>query len=134
MPEQDAVFTVILGGGEARRLGGIDKMLIDIGGAPILSHILLRLQPSAGRVALSANGDPARFAGFGLPVIQDRQAGIGPLAGLLRGLEWAAGQGASSLLTVPGDTPFIPERLARSLGTAPAVADRSPFLICWMNR
>ena len=122
MPEQDDVATLILAGGEARRLGGIDKTLIEIGGIPILLHILERLRPSPGRVALSANGDPGRFGKTGLPVIQDRHAGIGPLAGLLRGLEWAADLGAASLLTVPGDTPFIPERLAERLSPAPAVA------------
>ncbi len=116
------MFTVILCGGEARRLGGLDKTLIEIGGIPILSHILARLQPAAGSVAISANGNPGRFEPFGLPVIRDRHAGIGPLAGLLRALEWAADLGAASLLTVPGDTPFVPERLAQALSPAPSVA------------
>ncbi len=113
---------VILAGGEARRLGGIDKTLLEIGGVPILSLILRRLRPQLGLVALSANGDPARFAGFGLPVLADRRQGIGPLGGLLRALDWAADQGADALLTVPGDTPFIPCDLLRALAPAPAVA------------
>ena len=117
----DAV-AVILAGGEARRLGGIDKTLIPIGGAPILSHILDRLRAQVRLVALSANGDPARFAAFGLAVLADRQAGIGPLAGLQRGLDWAAGQGAATLLTVPGDTPFIPRDLLTALTPGPSVA------------
>ncbi len=116
------VVALILAGGEARRLGGLDKPLIEIGGLPILSHILSRLRPGIGRVALSANGDPARYAAFGLPVLGDRRLGLGPLAGLAHGLDWAAEQGASVLLTVPGDTPFIPAGLARDLLPAPSVA------------
>ncbi len=113
---------VILAGGEARRLGGIDKTLIPIDGVPILSLILGRLQPQVDRIAIGANGDPVRFAGFGLPVLADRCRGIGPLGGLLRALDWAAEQGAGSVLTVPGDTPFIPFDLLRCLAPAPAVA------------
>jgi len=74
-------------------------------------------------IALSANGDPARFSRFGLPVLPDGPfAGEGPLAGLLAGLDWAAALGAAALLTVPGDTPFLPARLAPRLAPAPAVA------------
>ncbi len=113
---------VILAGGQARRLGGIDKTLIEIGGISILSLILQRLRLQVPLMALSANGDPARFARFGLPVLADRRQGIGPLGGLLRGLDWAAEQGADSLLTVPGDTPFVPRDLLRALSPAPAVA------------
>ena len=113
---------VILAGGEARRLGGIDKTLMMLDGAPLLSSILQRLRPQLGTIALSANGDPLRFASFGLDVLADRRPGIGPLAGLSRGLDWAAGQGADALLTVPGDTPFIPGDLLARLSPAPAVA------------
>ncbi|NPD68415.1 molybdenum cofactor guanylyltransferase [Lichenicola cladoniae] len=136
----DAV-AMVLAGGEARRLGGIDKPLIEIGGTPILLHILDRLRPVVSHVALSANGDPARFARFGLPVLEDRRIGIGPLAGLLRGLDWAAGLGAGLLLTVPGDTPFIPDDLLRALSPAPSVAvsDRRHHLVAlwpvaWRDR
>ena len=132
---------MVLAGGEARRLGGVDKPLIEIGGIPILSHILDRLRPVVSRVALSANGDPHRFARFGLPVLEDQRFGIGPLAGLLRGLDWAAGLGADVLLTVPGDTPFIPDELLRALSPAPSVAvsDRRHHLVAawpviWRDR
>ncbi len=113
---------VILAGGAARRLGGIDKTLVEIGGVPILSLILERLRPQLGPIAIGANGDPARFASFGLPVLADRRQGIGPLGGLLRALDWATEQGAHSVLTVPGDTPFIPRDLLQHLAPAPAVA------------
>ncbi len=129
--QPDNTVAVILAGGEARRLGGVDKTLIPIGGIAILSRILDCLLTQVRLVALSANGDPARFAAFGLPVLADRQAGIGPLAGLLCGLDWAAEQGAEALLTVPGDTPFIPRDLLSALTPAPSVAlsDRRHHLV-----
>ncbi len=113
---------LILAGGAARRLGGIDKTLLDLGGRPLLAHLIAGLAPQTGPLALSANHDPERFAGFGLPVLADRRAGVGPLAGLLRGLEWAATLGADALLTVPGDTPLVPADLVRRLQPAPAAA------------
>lgn len=116
------VAALVLAGGEARRLGGIDKPLIALGGRPILSHILERLPPGLLATALSANGDPARYAAFGMPVLADDVPGIGPLAGLARGLDWARGLGAEALLTIAGDTPFIPPDLLRRLSPAPAVA------------
>jgi molybdopterin-guanine dinucleotide biosynthesis protein A len=72
-------------------------------------------------IAISANGDPARFAAFGRPVLADGpHRGEGPLAGILAGLDWAAGLGCSALLSVPGDTPFIPNGLTMSLLPAPS--------------
>jgi molybdopterin-guanine dinucleotide biosynthesis protein A len=114
---------LILAGGEARRLGGIDKALLELDGRSLLERIIERLLPQAAPIALSANGDPARFAPFGLPVLPDGAfAGQGPLAGVLAGLDWAAAQGAEALLTVPGDTPFIPPVLAAALAPPPACA------------
>jgi len=114
---------LILAGGEARRLGGIDKALLELDGRSLLERIIERLLPQAAPIALSANGDPARFAPFGLPVLPDGAfAGQGPLAGVLAGLDWAAAQGADALLTVPGDTPFIPPDLAVTLAPPPACA------------
>ena len=117
----DPVAALILAGGQARRMGGGDKPLLDVGGRPMLARILTALGPLP--VAISANGDPARFAAFGRPVLPDGPyAGQGPLAGLLAGLDWAAGLGAEALLSVPGDTPFVPPDLVRRLSPAPACA------------
>jgi len=114
---------LILAGGAARRLGGIDKPLLELDGRSLLARIIELLAPQAAPIALSANGDPARFAPFGLPVLPDGAfAGQGPLAGVLAGLDWAAAQGADALLTVPGDTPFIPSDLAAALAPPPACA------------
>lgn len=112
---------LILAGGSGRRLGGIDKPLLEIGGTSILARIAAALD--LPRMAISANGDPARFAAFGLPVLPDGAwAGQGPLAGVLTGLLWAGSIGAEALLTVPGDTPFIPRGLAARLAPGPSRA------------
>jgi molybdopterin-guanine dinucleotide biosynthesis protein A len=116
-------FGLILAGGQGRRLGGVDKALVALHHRPMLAHLLERLSPQADPVALSAAGDPSRFAGFRLAVLDDGPyRGSGPLAGVLAGLEWAAASGGETLLTVPVDTPFIPDDLARRLDKAPSVA------------
>ena len=119
----DNVAGLILAGGKARRLGGGDKPLLPLGGAPILERLLCVMRGEVRNCAISANGDPARFSAFGLPVLADgRFEGEGPLAGVLAGLDWASELGATTLLTVPGDTPFIPSGLAAVLAPAPACA------------
>ena len=109
---------IILAGGLARRLGGLDKGLIEVGDRPILARLVERLAPQCAALLLNANGDPARFAAFGLPVIADSIEGFaGPLAGVLAGMDYAAARfpAARNLLSVPADTPFIPADLAERL-------------------
>ncbi|MGR3804339.1 molybdenum cofactor guanylyltransferase MobA [Marinibacterium profundimaris] len=107
---------VILAGGLARRMGGGDKGLLELGGQPILRHVIDRLSPQVGALALNANGDPQRFAAYGLPVVADSIEGFaGPLAGVLAGLDWAAGQGAEAIVTAAADTPFFPRDLVARL-------------------
>lgn len=90
-------------------MGGTDKALVLLRGQSLLSHVAERFEPQVETLALSANGDPARFADWSLPVLADAgQARLGPMAGLLAGLEWAAARGASHLATVSVDTPFLP--------------------------
>ena len=114
---------LVLAGGEARRMGGSDKPLLELDGAPMLARVIATLAGDLPSIAISANGDPARFASFGLTVLPDGAfAGEGPLAGVLAGLDWAAGRGAEALLTVPADTPFIPAGLKAALAPAPACA------------
>lgn len=114
------VVAVVLAGGAARRLGGGDKGLIELGGRPILRWMLERLGPQAGPILLNAAGDPARFADLGLPMIPDPLPGrLGPLAGILAGLEWAEQRAAGALvLSVPTDLPFLPGDLVAALRAA----------------
>ncbi len=114
-------YGIILAGGQARRLGGVDKALIAVGGEPILARLAHRLSSQCAGLALNANGDPQRFAGFGLEVVADDIAGFpGPLAGVLAGMDYVAANFAAipSVVTVPADTPFIPRDLVARLWDA----------------
>lgn len=115
-----APLGVILAGGRASRMGGGDKALLRLGDATLLDHVIRRFAPQVAALALSANGDPARFDRFRLPVLPDVTPDFpGPLAGVLAGLDWAAGQGggqgAEAIVTVAADTPFLPEDLVPRL-------------------
>lgn len=110
---------VILAGGQARRMGGGDKGLLVLEGMTLLDRVIDRLGPQVDRLVLNANGDPARFAEYGLPVIGDTLADFpGPLAGVLAGLEYAADQGFDYIVTAAADTPFFPHDLAERLDRA----------------
>jgi molybdopterin-guanine dinucleotide biosynthesis protein A len=112
---------LVLAGGLARRMGGGDKALIQIGGAPILDRVLARLTPACAQVILNVNGDPARYAWYGLPVIPDGVPGFaGPLAGVLAGLDWAAQQRPDLewVVSAPADCPFLPRNLVARLHEA----------------
>lgn len=119
----DTPPAVVLAGGLARRMGGGDKPLLPFGDGTVLSAVLGRLAPQAGPLAINANGDPGRFAPYGLPVLPDPVEGRpGPLAGLLAAMLWARSLGAATVLTVPGDAPFLPPDLAVRLARAGAPA------------
>ena len=112
---------LILAGGRAQRMGGADKAKVEIGGVSILDRVIATLSAQCVGMAVNANGDPGRFAGTGLPVIADGVPGFaGPLAGVLAGLDWLAGQnsGAEWVLSVPCDCPFLPDDLAARLHAA----------------
>ncbi len=107
---------LILAGGEGRRLGGIDKALLTFGGQTLLQRTFSRFYPQVHAIALSANGDPARFPAFAGPVLRDAgAAGLGPMAGVLAGLDWLADAGGDCLATVSVDTPFFPGDLVAQL-------------------
>ncbi|MFN4157613.1 MAG: molybdenum cofactor guanylyltransferase MobA [Gemmobacter sp.] len=117
---------VILAGGRATRMGGGDKGLRQVAGRALMDHVIGRLAPQCAPLAINANGDPARLAGFGLPVLADSLPDHpGPLAGVLAGLDWAAGLGAPAIVTVAADTPFFPPDLAVRL-----VAQAGPQGLC----
>jgi len=120
---------LVLAGGLARRMGGGDKSLIKIGGVAILERVLKRLAPQCTRVVLNANGDPARFAFTGLPIVADSVPDFaGPLAGILAGLDWMAANtpDLTWMASVPGDCPFLPDDLVARLHAARA-AENTPL-------
>jgi molybdopterin-guanine dinucleotide biosynthesis protein A len=109
---------VILAGGRASRMGGGDKGLRPLGGRPLLAHVIERLRPQVSALILNANGDPARFAAWNLPVVADTLGGTpGPLAGVLAGMVWTRlhRPGTADIVTVPTDTPFLPPDLIARL-------------------
>ncbi|MBL4928285.1 molybdenum cofactor guanylyltransferase MobA [Fuscibacter oryzae] len=108
------IHGIILAGGAGRRMGGADKALLSLGGRPLISHVIERFAPQVETLALSANGDPARFAGYGLPVLPD-DTPLGPLAGILAGLRYAQENGATALVSAPCDSPFLPGDLVPHL-------------------
>lgn len=147
------IFGTILAGGAGRRMGA-DKALVQLSGRPLVAWVAERFAPQVERLALSANGNPARFAGLGLPedmvilpdggpvppvspsALSDATHSVtistvarskGPLSGILSGLIWAAPLGATAVVVVPCDGPFLPPDLVPRLclaadGGTPALA------------
>jgi molybdopterin-guanine dinucleotide biosynthesis protein A len=112
---------VLLAGGLARRMGGGDKPMRTIGGKTILQRVIARLAPQCDRLILNANGNPARFATFGLPIIADSVADFpGPLAGILAALDWMAANrpDVKRVLSAAADCPFLPRDLVTRLEQA----------------
>lgn len=131
---RDDTLAVVLAGGLARRMGGGDKPLRTIAGRPLLDHLLQRLAPQVPAMILNANGDPSRFARYGLPVVADTLPDHpGPLAGILAALDHAAARHPDLpwVVSVTGDAPFIPGDLvaglhaAREAGGVPLACARS---------
>jgi molybdopterin-guanine dinucleotide biosynthesis protein A len=121
-----AVPAVLLAGGLARRMGGGDKPMRRIGGRTILERVIARLKPQCGELILNANGDPARFAEFGLPVIADTVKNFpGPLAGILAALDWTAANRPDLpfVLSAAADCPFLPRDLVARLTRARSEED-----------
>jgi len=123
------ILGVVLAGGLSSRMGGGDKGLLELGGQTLLARVIGRLAPQVGALALNANGDAARLKGYGLPVVADSvECHPGPLAGVLAGLDWAAGEGAKAIVTAAADTPFFPRDLVRRLCAA-AAQDGAPIAL-----
>ena len=121
MTDTPPTLGLVLAGGRAQRMGGGDKGLLEIGGTSILRRVIERMAPQCAGLVLNANGDAARFSAFGLTVIPDEVPDFaGPLAGILAGLDWAAGALPATewVVSVPGDCPFLPRDLVARLHEA----------------
>jgi molybdenum cofactor guanylyltransferase len=125
-PTSHLPTATILAGGLSRRMfaaeqGGGDKGLLELGGQSMIAHVIARVRPQASALVLNANGDAARFAALGLPVMPDTIKGfVGPLAGVLAGMRWTAARhpAATHTLTVSSDAPFLPPDLVTHLSAA----------------
>jgi len=124
--DRNQITGVVLAGGQSRRMGGGDKGLLDLAGKSMLRHVIDRLSPQVGRMAINANGDPSRFAPLGLPVVADTVSGfVGPLAGVLAGMRWSADNAFAArwIVTVAGDAPMLPLDLVSRLTAAVEARD-----------
>ena len=121
MSSPSQITGVILAGGQSRRMGGGDKGMLELGGRPMLSHVIERLAPQVGAMVINANGDAQRFSPFGLPVAADTVGGfVGPLAGVLAGMRWSLAHTPEALwiATAAGDAPLLPRDLVGRLVAA----------------
>ncbi len=124
--DRPSTVCVLLAGGLARRMGGGDKSMRTIGGRTILERVIARLAPQCDGLILNANGEPARFSPFGLPVVADTVEGFaGPLAGILTALDWTAAHrpDAEWVLSAATDCPFLPRDLVAQLQRARVAQD-----------
>jgi molybdenum cofactor guanylyltransferase len=128
MRGEAATLGVVLAGGLGRRMGGQDKPLSEIDGRSMLGRVIERLRPQCDGLILNANGQAARFASFGLPVVADDVQGyVGPLAGVLAALDWTAANasGIDWVVSLPADVPFAPRDLVDRLHEARRLAGGS---------
>jgi molybdopterin-guanine dinucleotide biosynthesis protein A len=110
---------IIVAGGRSTRMGGVEKILLEVGGKRILDRLIGRMAPQVRQLAINANGDGARFKSTGFTVIPDLPGDAAtPLAGLHAGLHWAKSQGFEALIALPSDAPFLPYDLVARLAAA----------------
>jgi molybdopterin-guanine dinucleotide biosynthesis protein A len=142
------VVGLLLAGGQSRRMGGGDKALRLLGGTTLLERVIERLRPQVETLVLNANGDPARFAQFGLPVVPDSVPDFaGPLAGVLAGLDWtyANRPDCSHVVSAATDAPFLPldlvlrlvrdlEKTGADLACAASAGQAHPVIGLWPVR
>jgi molybdopterin-guanine dinucleotide biosynthesis protein A len=140
-----AAVGLVLAGGLSRRMGGPEKAFLPLAGKPLIGHVIDRLAKQVDAVVINANGDPARFAAFALPVIADTIPGFaGPLAGILAAMRWTAHRHptVTHVISVAADTPFFPADLAarlsqavgqnrRAIALASSGGNRHPVFGCW---
>jgi molybdenum cofactor guanylyltransferase len=112
------ILGLVLAGGRSSRMGA-EKAFVALAGRPLIAHVLERLAGQTDKLAINANGDPARFSELAIPVLADdaRDIGAGPLAGIAAGLAFARTRACALVATVPCDAPFLPRDLVFRLAS-----------------
>ena len=114
----ERVTAVVLCGGSGARLGNVDKPMLQVGGRPLVKHVMAALRPQVGRLVISGGRDRAAYESMGHPVVADDQPGEGPLGGIVSALPYLE---TDWMLTHPGDAPFAdPSLVARLAPVAEA--------------
>lgn len=138
-PEKNrsVIPAIVLAGGLSRRMGGVDKTLIKLGGKPMIACALDCLNKQADPLMINANGEASRYEQFGYPVVADIYEGhAGPLAGILTAMRWAQENisNAERVVTVAADTPFLPDDLVSKLASAAGQNFSTIVLACSRKR
>lgn len=116
MPIQNEITGVVLAGGRARRMGGMDKGLVPLAGRLMVEYVIARLRPQVATLLINANRSLDAYGQLGYPVIPDSNGDfLGPLAGICAALRAAS---TTFILTAPCDAPLLPESLGQRLATA----------------
>ncbi len=118
MIARDDITGIVLCGGRATRMGGVEKALQPLHKRPLVAHVLDRLQPQVVSVVISANHEPRAYAAYRIAVVQDLTRDQGPLGGLQAALPHVH---TPWFFCCPGDAPFLDRQLVQSLAMA---ADR----------
>ncbi len=121
------IIGVILAGGQASRMQGQDKGLIELQRQPLIQHAIERFQPQVAAIQINANRNLKHYQHFGFPVFSDaRQDFLGPLSGMLQGLHQLEAEPADWIVCIPCDAPQLPldlvSRLSQALGKKDVVA------------
>lgn len=115
MISRDQITGLILAGGRAQRMGGIDKGLISFHGKPLIESTITRLRTQVGPILINANRSITKYASYGFPVLMDETVDfLGPLAGFSIGLKNCK---TPYLLTSPCDSPLLPHDLAQQMAS-----------------
>lgn len=112
MIPRDAITGIVLCGGRARRMGGVEKALLPLQGRPLVAHVFERLQPQVITVLISANREVPAYAVYRVPVVPDRIADQGPLGGLQAALHHVH---TPWFFCCPGDAPFLDRQIVQCL-------------------
>ena len=131
MQVEGSICGLLLAGGQSRRMGGGDKCLQKLGGKSLLARVIQCARPQVDHIILNANGDVGRFDSYGLKVVKDVVDGfVGPLAGILTGLEWARENQPEChwVASFACDAPFVPGDLVYRLSEA--IVEKKGTLVC----
>ena len=112
MAHRPAITAIVLCGGRATRLGGVDKPLLRVGDKPLVGHVIDLVSPQVDALLLSCGKATPAYKAFGHPVVEDRDAGQGPLGGFVSALPHVR---TPWVLTTPADTPLLPDNLVAPL-------------------